>query len=160
MDEHEAGGFLSKEPEEVFQDPGQQGEAGGDAGQRTVLFANVWDFVYRWLRHMYKRPTGPNMPLRWDSDWFRNPEVVSRLTELWRVWEMARVDDGSMMAIWWRDYCDPAMDRIMSPDGPFRTSDERTAPGQPLGCNRPPDGQFIDERTGGPFRVPDDDSLV
>lgn len=159
MPEHEAEGSLGEELEGIIQDPGQQPGAGGDA-DGTVFFANVWDFVYRWLRHMYKRPTGPNVSFRWDSDWFRCPEVVSRLTELWRVWEMARVDTGSMMAIWWRDYCDPAMDRIMSPEGPFRTSDEKTAPGQPLGCNRPPDGQFIDERTGGPFRVPDDDSLV
>ena len=128
--------------------------------EARVYFANVWDFVYRWLRHMYKRPTGPTLPFRWDSDWFRCPEVVSRLTEIWRVWEMARVDSGSMMAVWWRDFCDPAMDRIMNPDGPFRSSAEKTGQGEPLGCNRPPDGQFIDERTGGHYHIPEDDSLI
>ena len=125
---------------------------------RQVYFANVWDFVYRWLRHMYKRNTGPNLA-RWSPDWFRNAEVVSRLTEVWRVWEMARVAEGTSMASWWRDYCDPAMDRIMSPDGPFRGCGDKSTEKEPLGCNPPPSGQFIDERTGGPYTVPADDSL-
>ncbi|RBP98821.1 DUF4913 domain-containing protein [Bifidobacterium xylocopae] len=136
-------------------------ETAAESGQEQpkAYFANVWDFVYRWLRHMYKRRVSGNAA-RWSSTWFDCPEAVSRLTELWRVWEISRRDETTGMAVWWRDYCDPTMDRLMSETGPFADCEVNGRSTDPLPCALPPAGRFRDERTGEAYVIPADDGVI
>ncbi len=57
---------------------------------------------------------------RWCRMWHRHPEVVARMTALWRSWEHIVQDPATGLSMWMTDHLDPHMDRITSPTGPLR----------------------------------------
>lgn len=152
-------GSLQEEMSDLLHESLHQDDSGprgdSESGQ-TVVFANAYDFFHRWLRHMYRRRCG-TPECKWRADWYECPEALARITELWRVWERSRLDKGDAMAVWWRDFCDPTMDRLMSPSGPFAESDTRCGYDEPLPCDIPAEGRFRDERKDEPFMVISDD---
>ncbi|WP_299577482.1 DUF4913 domain-containing protein [uncultured Williamsia sp.] len=81
-------------------------------------FASVYRFVNDHLVDQYRRDvTGQR--LIWCPRWWAHGEAVSRLEALWRAWEHLRLDGGTGMAVWWKDYADPTMAVLFDPQGPF-----------------------------------------
>lgn len=89
--------------------------AGGDEPQ----FKSVADWVENWLVVNYSRPLNDAAKYRWDPQWWRYSEVVIRLEAVWGSYESMRLEGGPGMVAWFRDYLDPMMAVILSPDGPF-----------------------------------------
>jgi hypothetical protein len=56
---------------------------------------------------------------RWCAKWWAHPEAVPQIEALWRAWKALRWDGPTGLAVWWKDYCDPHMAVLLSPDGPF-----------------------------------------
>jgi len=85
------------------------------------LFPSVYAFVPNFLAIVYARPVGDQITgFRWCSTWWEHPEAVSRLEALWKAFETLRQDPTTGAAVWWRDFADPTMSALCSPDGPFK----------------------------------------
>lgn len=84
--------------------------------QLQTYYPNVVEWVDEWLLPRYARNPKTH---RWDPQWFEYVEVVDRLAALWRAWEHLRLEGMTGMAVFFRDYLDPAMGVITSADGPF-----------------------------------------
>ncbi|MBU2698566.1 hypothetical protein CCO04_26105 [Pimelobacter sp. 30-1] len=85
------------------------------------LFDSVYAFVPNFLAIVYARPIGSQITgFRWCSTWWEHPEAVSRLEALWKAFETLRQDPTTGAAVWWRDFADPTMSALCSPDGPFK----------------------------------------
>jgi len=87
-----------------------------EAVQLQTFYSNVVEWVDEWLLPRYARSLKTH---RWDPQWFEYVEVVDRLEALWRAWEHFRLEGMTGMAVFFRDYLDPAMGVITSSDGPF-----------------------------------------
>ncbi|MBF4636239.1 DUF4913 domain-containing protein [Agreia pratensis] len=87
-----------------------------DSPQLETFYQNVVEFVDEWLLPRYARNPQTHS---WDPRWFEYVEVVDRLEALWRSWEFLRLEGMTGMAVFFRDYFDPAMAQIASKDGPF-----------------------------------------
>jgi hypothetical protein len=93
-------------------------------GPPANVYANVGDWVTRWLSPTYARHITQNQV--WCPYWFRHAEAVSRLEGAWRAWEqLSRPqqwggDEWFGASIWWTQHGDPCMDRLLSLNGPFR----------------------------------------
>lgn len=87
-----------------------------EAVQLQTFYSNVVEWVDEWLLPRYARSLKTH---RWDPQWFEYVEVVDRLEALWRAWEHFRLEGMTGMAVFFRDYLDPAMGVITSADGPF-----------------------------------------
>ena len=107
-----------------------------------LLYRSVDEFVRRFLIHQYSRVVGPASPRRWQARWWANGEAIMRLEALWRAFEALRTDPGTGTAVWIRDYLDPTMAALMSPDGPFRDSNDMSRRGEPLPYEAPPPELF------------------
>jgi len=86
-----------------------------------LYFANVDEFV-----RMYLLPNWRRKPhnVAWCSHWWEHAEAISRLEALWESWEKLRLEPGTGMAVWWRDYADPHMAVLTDRDaGPFTKCD-------------------------------------
>jgi hypothetical protein len=90
--------------------------ADAEAPQLETFYENVVEFVDEWLLPRYARDPRSHV---WDPQWFEYVEVVDRLEALWRAWEFLRLEGMTGMAVFFRDYMDPAMDQITSKNGPF-----------------------------------------
>lgn len=86
-----------------------------------LYYANVDEFV-----RMYLLPNWRRKPhnASWCSRWWEHAEAISRLEALWESWEKLRLEPGTGMATWWRDYADPHMAVLTDRDtGPFTKCD-------------------------------------
>ncbi len=133
-----------EDAQELEQSPAETASAPEPENQ--LLFPNVEVFVRVHLSVIYARDVGPQATLRWADDWWRYPEVVSRLTAIWRAWEHLRLDPATGMSVWWRDHADPHMNIILSGTGPFKRSETKAngSQGVPLPCIPAPEGLFDD----------------
>ncbi|MFF2277922.1 DUF4913 domain-containing protein [Agromyces sp. NPDC058126] len=82
----------------------------------STYFPDVFTWVEYWLLPHWKRELNA---ARWDARWWEYTEVLSRFEALWRAWEVLRLDGGTGIAVYFRDYLDPAMQVITGRDGPF-----------------------------------------
>lgn len=110
--------------------------------EQTTYYANVDEFFRNFLRPVYRRPINARTTF-WAADWWRHPEAVLRLDAMWRSWEQARLDPATGMATWLRDTADYHMAILMSPQGPFGTSQDTCDPGDPLPYLSPPQELFL-----------------
>ncbi|WP_104181715.1 DUF4913 domain-containing protein [Arthrobacter sp. B0490] len=88
-----------------------------------LYFPNLEVFVTDFLVNHYARPLDPmghDKEFTWCSSWWAHTEAVSRLSALWRAWETLRLDGGTGMADWWRNYADPTMHTLFYSKGPFK----------------------------------------
>lgn len=106
-----------------------------------TYYANVDEFFRHFLRPVYRRPINARTTF-WAADWWRHPEAVLRLDAMWRSWEQARLDPATGMATWLRDTADYHMAILMSPQGPFGTSQDACDPGDALPYTQPPPELF------------------
>lgn len=84
-------------------------------------FTSVTEWVTEWLAPVYRRSLDDQAKFRWDPQWWRYPEVVIRLEALWGAYEKMRLEGGPGLVVYFRDYLDPMMSVILSPEGPFHT---------------------------------------
>ncbi|MDE1674708.1 DUF4913 domain-containing protein [Nocardia gipuzkoensis] len=90
---------------------------------RKLIYRNLEEFVTRHIAHLYRRdvPTrNADSTPRWCPCWWEHGEAVSRLGALWRAFEHLRHGESVEMNVWWLQYADPQMDRLMDPEGPFK----------------------------------------
>lgn len=114
-----------------------------------LYYGSVDEFVRELLIKTYRRRIdGRGSGRVWSAEWWRSAEAISRLDALWRAWENLRLDGTTGMSVWWRDHADHHMAILMDPDGPFAGSTDSCGRGEPLPYTSPPEGLFIDERTG------------
>lgn len=114
----------------------------------ALYYGSVDEFVREFVCPVYSRKVGEKAPYRWRARWWENTEAVVRLESLWRAWEHLRQDAATGMSVFLRDHMDHHMAVLLSPDGPFRDSDEKTrVEGEPLPYEAPPEGLFPDVRT-------------
>ena len=56
----------------------------------------------------------------WCAKWWEHAEAITRLEALWESWEKHRLEPGTGMATWWRDFADHHMAVLTDRDaGPF-----------------------------------------
>ncbi|MDZ8202765.1 DUF4913 domain-containing protein, partial [Microbacterium sp. SSW1-59] len=84
----------------------------------ALYFGSVDEFVRGFLLPNYRRRVDGGNKAAWARDWWRYPEVVSRLDALWRAWEHLRLDPQTGMSVWYRDHAEHHMSILLSPSGP------------------------------------------
>lgn len=109
-----------------------------------LIYPSVAAWLADFLAPTYRRSFGNGSHGTWCPSWFRHAEAVDRLRALWLAWEFLRLDAATGMAVWWRDYCDPAMAALTDTRGPFQACSPEghgtPPPGLPLAV--PPEGLF------------------
>lgn len=131
--------------DDIDDDPLEEVEPG--EGERELVYSNVAEFVTDHLAYQYRRDidlAGRATTFTWCAQWWRHEEAVSRLTGLWRAWEILRTDPTTGLAVWWRDYADPTMRILFDERGPFHgcTSKAHAPKAIPLPLDPPPAGLF------------------
>jgi hypothetical protein len=100
------------------------------------VFEVVEDWVDEYFRPMFIRPLGGEF--RWCPQWWRHAEAVSRLTALWRAWEVFRLEPATGIADWLRDHLDHQLPILLGPRGPFFQCDQRShLDGEPFPAEQP-----------------------
>jgi hypothetical protein len=82
------------------------------------VFPDAVAWVEDWFLPTFRRKAG-GTDSRWCSQWWAHAEALTRFEALWRSWEVLRLDAGTGLATWLRDYLDPQLAHLMSADGPF-----------------------------------------
>ncbi|MBO0596766.1 DUF4913 domain-containing protein [Nesterenkonia sp. E16_7] len=84
----------------------------------ALAYPNAGEWVNGWLLPHYRRQLGGSTR-RWDPKWWHYEEVGGALEALWQAWEHLRLEPGTGIAVFYRDYLYPIMDQLTAPDGPF-----------------------------------------
>jgi hypothetical protein len=84
----------------------------------------VEDWVTSYFLPMFRRTLGGEY--RWCAQWWQHGEAISRLTALWHAWEVLRLQPGTGIATWYRDYLDQQLPILMGARGPFYQCSETT----------------------------------
>jgi hypothetical protein len=112
------------------------------------VFEVVEDWVDSYFRPMFIRPLGGEF--RWCPQWWRHSEAVTRLTALWRAWEVFRLEPATGIADWLRDHLDHQLPILLGPRGPFFQCDPREhLDGEPFAAE-PADYEALDSGPGQP----------
>jgi hypothetical protein len=90
--------------------------AGADAVPEPY-YAAVEDWVTDYFVPMFRRTLGGEF--RWCAHWWQHGEAISRLTSLWRAWEVLRLEPATGIATWYRDHLDHQLPILMGARGPF-----------------------------------------
>jgi hypothetical protein len=94
------------------------GEPDGDEQRGRPMFDRLDDWVSNWLIPVYVRSL-EGAEVTWCAKWWLHPEAYVRLDSLWRAWEYHRLQPGTGMAVFMRDYLDHHMVVLISQSGPF-----------------------------------------
>ena len=128
-----------------FLEPAAAAAPPGPSGPRfEPFYPSVEAWVVGQFAPTYARPLSP--AVRWCARWWDHAEAISRLEALWRVWEVARLDELRGIAVWYRDFLDPQLAVLVSSGGPFAqcTVDRHNA-GPPLPTVPAPKGWWVDD---------------
>ena len=99
---------------------GPGGSAQPDAQQQDApepVFGCVEDWLDGYFWPMFIRPLGGEF--RWCPRWWAHPEAVTRLTALWRSWEVFRLEPATGISDWFRDHLDHHLPILLGARGPF-----------------------------------------
>ena len=110
-----------------------------------LFYANVDEFVRSYLLPNWRRNT---LHTSWCAKWWEHAEAITRLEALWESWEKQRLEPGTGMATWWRDFADHHMAVLTDRDaGPFFKCDvtkgRHEVPAL-WATDLPPEGMFRD----------------
>src|SRR5664280_1815985 len=110
-----------------FLEPAAAAPPGPPGPRFEPCYPSVEAWVVGQFAPTYARPLSP--AVRWCARWWDPAEAISRLEALWRVWEVARLDELSGIAVWYRDFLDPQLAVLLGSGGPFAqcTVDRHTA---------------------------------
>lgn len=116
-----------------------------------LIYSTVEKFVASYVIELYRREVHSfgETQVRWCPQWWEHGEAVARLEALWRAWEQLRHGKGVEPSQWWTHHCDPHMDRLLDPQGPFKYCSPRDGHAstlQPLGSAPAPEGTFVPGR--------------
>lgn len=114
-------------------------EADDPQAEPSAYFPDFQTWMVEWLAPTVRRPLRSGV--MWCSEWWRHPEVVTRLDALWRAWEAARVEGGAGMSYWWTTHFDAHWSVLTSDRGPFVACKDKTHDGRldMLPCDPPPE---------------------
>ena len=73
------------------------------AESARLFYSNVDEFVRSYLLPNWRRNT-PHTT--WCAKWWEHAEAITRLEALWESWRKQRLEPGTGMAAWWRDFAD------------------------------------------------------
>jgi Domain of unknown function (DUF4913) len=88
------------------------------------VFGSAGDWVSSYFRPMFIRPLGGEF--RWCPQWRAHPEAVTRLTALWRSWEVFRLEPATGISDWFRDHLDHHLPILLGARGPFFQCDPQS----------------------------------
>ena len=88
------------------------------------MYACAEDWVIEYFVPMFRRTLGGEY--RWCAQWWRHAEAISRLSALWHAWEVMRLQPGTGMGAWYRDYLDQQIPVLLGARGPFYQCSEDT----------------------------------
>jgi hypothetical protein len=88
-----------------------------DAEDPEPAYLTIEDWVSGYFLPMFRRTLGGEF--RWCHQWWNHGEAISRLTALWHAWEVLRLQPGTGIATWYRDYLDQQLPILMGARGPF-----------------------------------------
>ena len=91
---------------------------------REPVYTALEDWVIEYFLPMFRRTLGGEY--RWCAQWWKHDEAVSRLKSLWHSWEVLRLQPGTGIGIWYRDYLDHQLPILMGARGPFYQCNEAT----------------------------------
>jgi hypothetical protein len=109
---------LPGEPAADDSSPDVQAEA-----PEPVYYA-LEDWLTGYFLPMFRRTLGGEY--RWCHQWWQHGEAISRLTSLWHSWEVLRLQPGTGIATWYREYLDHQLPILMGARGPFYQCSETT----------------------------------
>lgn len=111
----------------------------------TLAFPSLPEFVTDFFVTVAVRHTQPGKG-QWCSRWWDHEEAVLRLEALWDAFEALRLEPGTGMAVWIRDYLDPAVGALTNDEtSPFRECDDKRGVHvvtDPWPLKDPPEGMF------------------
>ena len=81
------------------------------------VYTAVEGWVTGYFLPMFRRTLGGEY--RWCAQWWEHGEAISRLTSLWHAWEVLRLQPGTGIGVWYRDYLDHQLPILMGARGPF-----------------------------------------
>lgn len=87
------------------------------AGVPEPVYYELGDWVTDHFLPIFRRTLGGEY--RWCAQWWKHDEAVSRLKSLWHSWEVLRLQPGTGIGIWYRDYLDHQLPILMGARGPF-----------------------------------------
>ena len=87
------------------------------AGAPEPVYYELGDWVTDHFLPIFRRTLGGEY--RWCAQWWKHDEAVSRLKSLWHSWEVLRLQPGTGIGIWYRDYLDHQLPILMGARGPF-----------------------------------------
>ncbi len=114
--------------------------------QPQTVFGSAAEFLDAVLIPLYHRKVSKQGQARWSSEWWRSAEAITRIDAMWRAWEYLRNDPATGMSVWLKDHADYHMGVLLSTSGPFATSHDENAAGEPLPVASPPAAMFPDHR--------------
>jgi hypothetical protein len=116
-----------------------------------LVYANVGEFVERYLSPVYRRHVDDPTDTRWCPQWWLHPEAFMRFEALHRSWEYLRYNGATGMSDWFLDHADPHMSELLDRRGPFKHCSVRNGHHDAAGL-RP-----VRSPHPGTFRVPSDE---
>lgn len=134
---------TNSNPEPEQTNPPDKEEPTADAP--PMYYRTLELFVRDFVTPVFRRRVGERGEYRWSAQWWNNAEAMVRLDAMWRSFEHLRQENGTGMGTWLREHADPQLNALMSPDGPFKYSQDANGPGDPLPYDRPPPDLFADE---------------
>ena len=99
------------------------------------MYTAVEDWVTDYFLPMFRRTLGGEY--RWCAQWWQHGEAISRLTALWHAWEVLRLQPGTGIATWYRDYLDQQLPILMGAARAFLPVQRDRAPRTPRGRGHP-----------------------
>lgn len=98
--------------------------------ERELEYLTVHEFYLKFFAPTFRRDLTNSSVRRWCPEWWRHPEVVFVLTELWHSYEDHRAPDppkepGSARMDWFIYHGKVALEWLLDFEGPFRGCDAR-----------------------------------
>lgn len=88
-----------------------------EAAVPEPVYTALEDWMTGYFLPMFRRALGGEY--RWCGQWWQHGEAISRLTALWRAWEVLRLQPGTGISTWYREHLDHQLPILMGPRGPF-----------------------------------------
>ena len=96
-------------------------------------YKSVIDFVDGFIRPMWATTRSGQDKVNWSKEWYRHPEAVSRLSALWRIYEIQRGrDPENFLEGFLRVHADYHMRHLMAEDSVFSQCTSTDTPSVPL----------------------------
>jgi hypothetical protein len=112
----------------------------------------IEDWVSGYFLPMFRRTLGGEF--RWCHQWWQHGEAISRLTALWHSWEVLRLQPGTGIATWYRDYLDQQLPILMGARGPLLSVQRNQPPRTPPSRRRARPRRLVGPRSRRPRQRP------